>query len=169
MASRSLQRLEELPFKVKVIGHCRVDVPDSTVRLRNWDMQPIRTAADLALLAPRARQRLLTLTQMGLTPAELVIYHERTKGIEVPDVRPTVHKVAVWASQELPVYADNTAKFIAEVAPPLIKFTGIAVMALVMAIAYMLMAAVSLLGAIDPVLVWIDEEGTYWEIDRWWC
>jgi hypothetical protein len=78
-----------LPFKVRLLGHTRVQIPDDGMRFKNWYVWPIRSEKDKAQLSPRATERVEWMFNAGFKPADLLIYHPS------PGVR-SLENVLVW-------------------------------------------------------------------------
>jgi hypothetical protein len=176
-----MERAVELPFKLELMGRSVATVPDEPLVLGNWEIRPVRTTQALSELPTRARRRVSQMAEAGIQVADLLIYHEVKEPSRLstltasastqlrivgPHLSNAKSKLAIWASQDAPVLADQAQQLIRQHGPTLLK--GLAVLAtVVLTIAMYSALAIASAIASDPVLVMVTDDDYWIEIDRW--
>ncbi len=181
----ALQQTRHLGFDIRVIGQSQALIFPQ--RIGNWWMQPYQPGDNLP---SRAQMRLQALLDAGLKPKAVVVFHEipTTHSGQSSRLgkatRNLVSCIVVWAQQEFPVWADQTAraidmslrraemttrKYAPVVARVLVQAAVVAepIMATVAMGALLTTAAIGAALLHDPCLVLVTEDGYWIEVDRW--
>jgi hypothetical protein len=131
-------------------------------------MTPLRSPDELPV---RARQRLISLLEAGVTPKHLVVFHElSTTPRRTSDWNRRGARAILWAQQDLPAALEHASSAVKVYAPPIGKFlfkTSTLLAGVVAFLIWKLLTVAAAVAVADPCLVVVTEDGYWLEVDRW--
>lgn len=139
-----------------------------------WWMEPLKPDTKLPA---RARQRLAAVKASGMKLKATVVFHEMptARQFKLSRTKPAkfLRMGVRWLAQETPVVLDKAAVAARQHAPTIgrvllaLGIVSLTVLAVVAKASAAVATTVVTVALADPCLVVIDEQGHFYEIDRW--